>query len=43
MQGKKENILTSTDKIKKFQRKPQIWKRKVVEESLEVFPLVTLT
>ena len=43
MQGKEENILTSTDKMKVFQRKLQIWKRKAVEGNLEMFPLVSNT
>ena len=41
MQGQEENILTSTDKIKAFQRKLQIWKRTAMEGSLEMFPLVS--
>ena len=40
MQGKEENILTSTDKIKVFQIKQQIWKRTAMEGSLEMLQLV---
>ncbi|XP_046986093.1 zinc finger BED domain-containing protein 5-like [Schistocerca americana] len=40
MQGKQENILTSTNKIKMFHGKLQIWKRKVVQCNLEMFQLV---
>lgn len=43
MQGIEENILTSTDKIKAFQKKLLIWKRKVTEGNLEMFPLVSKT
>lgn len=43
MQGKEENILTSTDKMKAFQKKLQIWKRKATEGNLEMFPLVSKT
>ena len=43
MQGKEENILTSTDKMKAFQKKLQIWKRKAVEDNLEMSPLVSIT
>ena len=41
MQGKEENILTSTDKIKAFQKKLQIWKSTAIKGSLEMFPLET--
>ena len=41
MQGKEENILTYTDKIKAFQRKLHMWKRTAIEGSLEMFPLVS--
>lgn len=43
MQGKEENILTSTDKTKAFQRKLQIWKRTAIKGSLEMFPLISDT
>ena len=43
MQGKGENVLTSTDKIKAFQKKLHIWKSTAIEGSLEMFPLVTNT
>ena len=41
MQGSKENILTSTDKMKAFQKKLLIWKRKASEGDLEMFTLVS--
>ena len=41
MQGKEENILTSTDKIKAIHRKLQIWKITAMEGSLEMLPLVS--
>ena len=43
MQGKGENVLTSTDKIKAFQKKLHIWKSTAIKGSLEMFPLVTNT
>ena len=43
MKGKEKNILTSTNKIKAFQRKLQIWKSTAIKGSLETFPLVTNT
>ena len=41
MQRKEDDILTSTDKIKSFQRKLQIWKRTAMEGSLKMFPLLS--
>ena len=41
MLGKEENFLTSTDKIKAFQRKIQIWKTIAMEGNLEMFPLAS--
>ncbi len=43
MQGRNENILTSTDKIKGLQQKIGIWKKRVATKSLEMFPLVAKT
>lgn len=43
MQGKAENILMSTYKMKDFQRKLTIWKQKAVEGNLEMFPLLRLS
>ena len=43
MQGKEENILTSTNKIKAFQVKLHIWKNTAIKDSLEMFLLVTNT
>ena len=40
MQNGNENILSSTDKIKAFQKKLAIWKRKAGSGCLEMFPLV---
>ncbi|KAL4121591.1 hypothetical protein QTP88_014076 [Uroleucon formosanum] len=40
MQGREENILTSTDKLLAFQKKIAMWKRKVTENNFEMFPLV---
>ena len=38
MQGRNENILSSTDKIKAFQKKAAIWKKRIAAGSLEMFP-----
>jgi len=43
MQGKAENLLTSTDKIHSLQQKIQIWKKHVTKGNLEMFPLVAKT
>ena len=40
MQNGNENILSSTDKIKAFQKKIKIWRRKATVGCLEMFPLV---
>ena len=39
MQGRYENLLTSTDKIKGFRSKVQLWQQHVKNNSLEMFPL----
>ncbi|KAL4104841.1 hypothetical protein QTP88_020117 [Uroleucon formosanum] len=39
MQGKEENFLTSSDKLKGFLKKLQVWKRHVENKSLKMFPL----
>ena len=41
MQGSKENILTPIDKMKAFQKKLLIWKRKASEGDLEMFRLIS--
>ena len=38
MQGKNENILTCSDKLKEFKEKIVRWKNKLIRESLEMFP-----
>jgi hypothetical protein len=43
MQGKEENILTSSDKLNGFVRKMQLWKSKVEKGELEMFPLTVGT
>ena len=40
MQGSEENILTFIDKMKAFQKKLPIWKRKTSGGDLEMFPLI---
>lgn len=41
MQGREENILTSTDKFLAFQKKKIVmWKRKVTENNVEMFQLI---
>ena len=40
MQSGNENLLSSTDRIKSFQKKLEIWKRKASSGCLEMFPLV---
>ena len=40
MQNGNENLLSSIDKIKAFQKKLAIWKRKAGSGCLEMFPLV---
>lgn len=39
MQGKEENVLTSSDKLKGFLKKLQVWKLHVEKKSLKMFPL----
>ena len=39
MQGRNENLLTSTDKINGFQSKLHLWQHRVEIGSLEIFPL----
>ena len=39
MQGRYQNLLTSTDKIKGFRSKVQLWQQHVKNNSLEMFPL----
>jgi hypothetical protein len=43
MQGKSENILTSTDKMCALQLKISIWKKHVSNGNLDMFPLVAAT
>ena len=40
LQGRNENLLTSTDKLVSLQRKIQIWKSRVTGGNFEMFPLV---
>lgn len=40
MQGRNENILSSTDKINAFQKKLTIWKKRIAAGNLEMFPCV---
>ena len=39
MQGRNENLLTSTDKINGFRSKVQFWQQQVKNKNLEIFPL----
>ena len=39
MQGRNENLLTSTDKINGFRFKVQLWQQRVESGNLEMFPL----
>ena len=39
MQGCKENLLTSTNKINGFRSKVQLWQQHVKNQNLEMFPL----
>ncbi|XP_050993118.1 SCAN domain-containing protein 3 [Labeo rohita] len=41
MQGRNENLLTSTDKINGFRSKVQLWQQHVESGNLEMFPLTT--
>ena len=41
MQGRNENLLTSTDKINRFRLKLHLWQHCVVIGNLEIFPLIS--
>ena len=41
MQGRNENILSSTDKINAIQKKVTIWKKRIAAENLEIFSSTT--
>jgi hypothetical protein len=41
MQGKEENVLTSSDKLNGFLRKLKIWKSQVEKKQLQMFPLAS--
>jgi hypothetical protein len=41
MQGKEENVLTSSDKLTGFFRKLRIWKLQVEKKNLQIFPLTS--
>ena len=43
MQGRTENVLSSTDKLRSLQKKLGIWKRCALDGNLEMFPLVFKT
>ena len=43
MQGRTENVLSSTDKLRSLQKKLGIWKRFALDGNLEMFPLVFKT
>ena len=40
MQGREENILTSSDKLVAYKKKVAIWKNRVEDGNFEMFPLV---
>ena len=40
MQGAKENILTSTDKLLAFKNKLSVWKKHLSRGNVEMFPLL---
>lgn len=40
LQGRNENLLSSTDKLVSLQRKMNIWKSRITDGNLEMFPLV---
>jgi len=40
MQGREENILTSSDKLVAFKKKVEIWKNRAKDGNFEIFPLV---
>ena len=43
MQGRSENILTSSDKLVAFQKKLNLWKNRVNTGNLEMFPLLQIS
>ncbi len=43
MQGTKENILTSTDKLLAFKNKLAVWKKHLSRGNVEMFPLLLQT
>ncbi len=43
MQGTKENILTSTDKLLAFKNKLAVWKKHLLRGNIEMFPLLLQT
>jgi hypothetical protein len=43
MQGKEENVLTSSDKLNGFLRKLKIWKSQVDKQQLQMFPRTSET
>jgi hypothetical protein len=40
MQGPKENVLTSTDKLLAFENKIQVWKLRLSSGNTEMFPFL---
>jgi hypothetical protein len=40
LQGSKETVLTSSDKILRLKKKMNLWKNRVVKGNLEMFPLL---
>jgi hypothetical protein len=40
LQGRRENVLTSSDKILAFKRKLNLWKNHFAKGNLEMFPLL---
>jgi hypothetical protein len=40
MQGPKENILSSTDKLSAFKNKLQVWENHLSSGNIEMFPLL---
>jgi hypothetical protein len=41
MQGKEQNVLTSSDKLTGFLRKLRIWKLQLEKKNLQMFPLTS--
>ena len=39
MQGRNENLLTATDKVRGFQEKVRLWRSKITDQNLTMFPL----